>query len=168
MAQKQKLLAHDTADELRQAIKKSDDDAQKNRIRAIIQIKEGATHTETAKRFAVDRKSIGYWIAAYNNGGVAALKMSRGGRTEGNPKWDTSIFDQLAAKIKKGGTYWSVPLMREWIQNKFKQDIPLNTVWYHITNLHFSYKSARPHPYQGDTKKQAAFKKGASKNDLKH
>lgn len=167
MPQKQKLLAHDTIVELRQALKESHDEAQKNRIRAIIHIKEGATHTDTARRFVVDRTSVIYWVAAYNKGGVAALKMSHGGRPGGNPKWDTSIFDTLTKEISKGGRYWSVPLMREWIQKKFKKDIPLNTVWYHVTNLKFSYKSARPHPYQGDAKKQEAFKKGVSKSHLK-
>lgn len=168
MAQKQKLHAHDTVAELRQALKESHDEAQKNRIRAIIHIKEGATHTDTAQKFVVNRSSIIYWVAAYNEHGVAGLKMSKGGRPEGNPTWDTSIFDDLTTEISKGGTYWSVPLMREWIQKKFKQDIPLNTIWYHITKLNFSYKSARPHPYQGDVEKQQAFKKGVSKKLSRH
>ncbi len=146
---------------LRQTIKESGDEAQKARLRAIINLKEGATRVEVAKRFVVDTDSLTAWVKAYNKGGTAALKMSKGGRPEGNPKWDTKIFDALAKEIDKGGRYWSVPLMQQWIKEHFKKDVPGNTVWYHVTNLDYSYKSARPHPYKGDALKQEAFKKGA-------
>ncbi|MGZ9112513.1 MAG: helix-turn-helix domain-containing protein, partial [Rhodoplanes sp.] len=68
-----------------------DDEAQKTCIRAIIDLREGATRGEAAKRTVVDTDTITNWIKAYNRGGVAALKMSRGGRAEGNPKWDPTI-----------------------------------------------------------------------------
>ena len=89
--------------------------------------------------------------------------MSKGGRPEGNPTWDRAIFDELIKEIDKGGRYWSVPLMHEWIKEKYKKEIPENTVWYHVTGLDYTYKSARPHPMQGDTAKQDAFKKGVSR-----
>ncbi len=106
MAQPITLRGRDSVAELRQKIKESKDDAQKARIRAIINITEGATRVAVAKRFIVDTDSITAWIKAYNNGGTAALKMSKGGRPEGNPKWDISIFNELVTEIDKGG-YWS-------------------------------------------------------------
>ena len=74
--------------------------------------------------------------------------------------WDTRIFDDLTKEIDKGGRYWSIPLMCAWIKDHKKTDIPENTVWYRMADLKYSYKSARPHPYKGDTEKQEAFKKG--------
>lgn len=155
------LQARDSVPDLKRALKESADAEQKNRIKAIINIKEGATKLATAKRFVVSRTSVVSWVTAYNEGGVEALMMSKGGRPEGNPKWDTALFDDLSKEIDKGG-YWSVPRMREWIKEKYKKDIPEQTVWYHMDQLNYSYKGARPHPMQGDKEKQNAFKKGGS------
>jgi transposase len=160
-------LRQDSIADLRRAIRESDDEKQKTRLRAIISIKEGSTRTETARTFVVSRTSVISWIAAYNEGGVAALKMSKGGRPEGNPVWDTAIFDDLAKEIDKGGRYWSAPLMQEWINQHYEKNVPETTVWYHIKGLSYSYKSARPHPHQGNTEAQEAFKKGASHLSLR-
>lgn len=56
-----------------------------------------------------------------------ALAMSKGGRPEGNPRWDISIFEKLIKEINKGG-YWSIPLMQEWIKTNHKKEIPEQTV----------------------------------------
>jgi transposase len=168
MAQAITLRGRDSVAELRQQIKESHDDAQKARIRAIINIKEGATRVDVAKRFVVDTDSITAWVKAYNKGGTAALKMNRGGRPEGNPKWDTTIFDALAKEIDTKKGYWSIPKMQEWITFHHKKDIPEQTVWYRMDKLNYSYKSARPHPVQGNREKQEAFKKGVSFHSLRH
>jgi transposase len=162
MAKALVLRAHDSVKDMRRKLKAADDEEQKTRIRAIISIKEGTKRSEVARRFVVSADTITNWIKAYNEGGIDALKMSKGGRPEGNPKWDASIFDDLVKEIDKGGRYWSVPLMVEWIKKHKHEDIPENTVWYHVTGLNYSYKSARPHPYKGSAEKQQAFKKGAS------
>jgi transposase len=125
------------------------------------------THTEVSQKFVASRTSVVYWVASYNAGGVSALKMNNGGRPEGNPKWDPLIFDALTKELDKGGRYWSIPLMQQWIKEKFQKDIPANTVWYHVTGQDYSYKSARPHPYRGDAEKQEVFKKRGSKSRWK-
>lgn len=159
-----KLKSRDTIQVLKETIKKSDDESQKTRLRAIICIKEGMTHTDTAKRFVVSRTSVIAWVNAYNEGGIRALKMSQGGRPKGKVKWDGSIFEALAKEIDQGKKYWSIPLMQAWIKEKHDQDIPEQTVWYRLHHLSYSYKSARPHPFQGNAEKQEAFKKGAPGN----
>lgn len=160
--QSEQLRAHDDSVEaLRLAVKRSRDEAQKTRIRAIISIKEGVSQTDAARRFAVCHNTVRNWIAAYEKGGVTALAMSKGGRPEGNPHWDASIFEELAKEIDKGG-YWSVPKMQEWIKEHHKKNIPEQTVWYRMDQLDYSYKSARPHPMQGNKERQETFKKGAS------
>jgi transposase len=88
--------------------------------------------------------------------------MSKGGRPEGNPKWNTALFDNLVKEIDKGGRYWSIPLMVEWLKEHYKENVPENTVWYHLKRLNYSHKSARPHPYKGNKERQETFKKGAS------
>lgn len=138
-----------------------DDEAQKTRIRAIIDLQEGATRGEAAKRTVVDTDTITNWIKAYNRGGVAALKMSRGGRAEGNPKWDPTIFETLAREIDKGERYWSVPRMVAWIRECYGKAVPESTVWYHVRHLDYSYKSARPTPPRVTRRSSRRLKRGA-------
>src|SRR5512134_3625313 len=88
MAHALQIHPHESIDELRRVVRTSDDEAQKTRIRAIIVLREGAPRREVARHTVVDSDTITNWIKAYNRGGVAALKMSRGGRPGGNPKWD--------------------------------------------------------------------------------
>jgi len=99
------------------------------------------------------------WIHAYNQKGLNGLATNLGGRPGGNPIWDISMFDTLVKEINKQTQYWSIPLMQKWIENKYKKDIPESTIWYHMTSLNYSYKSARPHPKEGDVKAQLEFKK---------
>ena len=155
------LTRRESVAALRRKLARTDDAEQKTRIRAIINIKEGATRTEVTRRLCISPTTLAAWVHAYNDGGAAALRLSKGGRPEGNPKWDTSIFDALIVEIDKQERYWSIPLMQKWITEHHTQDIPENTVWYHVRNLQYSYKSARPHPYQGNTTVQDEFKKRA-------
>lgn len=160
MATRTTLRPRTSVKHLRQTLARSDDEAQKTRIRAIISIKEGDTHTEVAQRFCTGRDTIARWVQVYNEGGTSALKMNKGGRPKGNHTWEQSLFTSLVKEVDKGG-YWSVPRMQEWLREHKQQEVPESTVWYHVTRLGYSHKSARPHPYKGDTKKQEVFKKGA-------
>ncbi len=156
------LSRQDTVIQLRTALARAKDEQHKTRIRAIINIKEGATNAEAARRFVVESDSIRSWIQVYNKGGTDALNLSKGGRPKGNQKWDQTLFEDLAKEIDKGGRYWSIPLMQKWLKEHKKKEIPESTVWYHLDRLDYSHKSARPHPYKGDREKQDVFKKRAS------
>lgn len=160
-----KLAPHHTLAELVEVKNKSSDDGQKLRLRAIINIKKGKLMRQVSEELVVSQKSLGVWLSRYNEQGVVGLASNKGGRPEGNPKWDEEIWKELGNTIKNTNGYWSIPKMQEWINNKYKKEIPEQTVWYHLDKLGFSYKSARPHPYKGDRDKQASFKKGAL---LKH
>ena len=161
------IRARDSVRTLKRALKASSDADQKTRIRAIISIKEGATKTATAQQLVVSRTSVVSWVASYNSGGTGALTTNKGGRPEGNPKWDASIFTELVKEIDKGG-YWSIPIMQDWIAKHHKVNIPEQTVWYRMDQLNYSYKSARPHPAQGNKEKQERFKKRASYHIWSH
>jgi transposase len=145
--------------ELKTAIKKSDDEEQKTRLRVIIKTKEGLTRTNIAKEFVIDRTAIISWIKVYNEKGIEGLIMSKGGRPKGNHKWDEEIFKKLTEEISKGNQFWSLPLMQEWINKEESKVIPISTIWYHVKLNNFTYKSLRPHPYKGDKEKQEIFKK---------
>jgi transposase len=140
---------------------KSKDEGLKLKLRALINLKKGKAVKDVALDLLVSRQSLSEWQRRYNTEGIAGLYTNKGGRPEGNPTWDTSIFTALTIHVKETGGYWSVPLMQQWIEKQYSKTIPLQTIWYHLCLLEFSYKSARPHPYKGDKERQEAFKKGA-------
>jgi transposase len=158
---KHTLLPHHTIKELTSIKSKNKDDTFTLKLRALINLKKGKAVKEVAETLLVSRQSISDWQRRYNTEGLRGLETNKGGRPQGNPKWDTSIFKKLTDHVKETGGYWSVPLMQEWIEEQYAKTIPLQTIWYHLCLLEFSYKSARPHPYKGDMKRQESFKKGA-------
>ncbi len=152
---------HETIQDLREKLKKASDEAYKTKLKAVLLAKKGKKRFEIVEQLTVDAKSVTTWLARYNKNGTQALVTNKGGRPEGNPKWDSVHFEALTKEIDKGG-YWSVPRMQEWLFLKYAVNIPEQTVWYRMNQLHYSYKSARPHPVQGNKEKQEMFKKGAS------
>lgn len=161
---KRTLADTHTGAELRVALKKSIDEGQKQRIKAIMHLKNGKTVKEVAEDLLVSRWSVSVWQRLYNEKGIEGLVTNKGGRPEGNPVWDATIFTSLTEHIAKTNGYWSVPKMQKWITDTYAKTIPLQTIWYHVCLLEFSYKSSRPHPYKGNPERQEAFKKGALSN----
>lgn len=159
MAKSLSVVAHDSPEELRALLARTRDEGYRKRIRGIIRILEGSPHGEVAKALGASRTSVCSWISKYNRDGYIGLAPDKGGRPEGNPKWDTMIFNDLAKEIDAKGGYWSIPRMQEWLTAHCAVNIPGQTVWYHLDQLGYSYKSARPHPLKGDKERQKAFKK---------
>jgi transposase len=147
--------------ELKDLLSKNKDELMKTRIRILLLIKKGLLRKTIADQLSVHIDTIADVIRRYNKNGLESLKTNKGGRPEGNPKWDKQIFEDLKKEVNKQKEYWSIPKMVTWISTNKKQQIPETTVWYHMTSktLNMSYKSARPHPQKGDRVKQEDFKK---------
>src|SRR3989344_3444916 len=138
------VAAHDTQSGLREKLRYAHDEAYKTRIKALLLAMHRKNQYEISQQLTVDLKSVTTWVQKYNKGGSEALVTNKGGRPEGNPKWDDSIFTNLAKEIDKGG-YWSIPRMQKWLRENLKKEIPEQTVWYRMDQLNYSYKGARPH-----------------------
>ncbi len=154
------IQEHDTIAALRQKLKTASDEAYKTRLKAIRLALEGKKRYEISEQLVVDEKSVTTWLRRYNEHGTKALVSNKGGRPKGNPKWDASVFEELAKEIDKGG-YWSIPLMQAWLKKHHRKEIPEQTVWYRLDQLGYSHKGARPHPTKGSRERQETFKKGA-------
>jgi transposase len=155
------VAEHDTFEMLREKLKKASDEAYKTRLKALLLAKRGKKRFEIVEQLTVNPGSVTIWLQRYNTSGTSALLSNKGGRPKGDQKWSSSLFDALAKEIDKGG-YWSIPRMQKWISEHYQKDIPEQTVWYRMDRLKYSYKSARPHPVQGNKEKQELFKKGDS------
>lgn len=165
MASLIKLLDTHTHEELATVLRTSHDEGQKTRIKIIMHVQKGLYRRDIAEKLSVNLDTITDTVKKYNNGGIPALTTHKGGRPPGNLKWNQDWFDALARHIKETKEYWSLPKMSEWIKANYTAEIPENTIWYHITSLNLSYKSARPHPQKGNKDAQEAFKKGGSKKN---
>ena len=157
------LSEHDSLATLQVAVKQTRDPVLIVRLKAILLRKRGKDPQEIASSLLVTDRVVRSWVNLYNANGIAGLKPKPSGRKEGNPKWNASIFEELATEIDRGG-YWSIPRMQEWLIEHKKSDVPEQTVWYRMDKLGYSYKSSRPHPTQGNKDKQESFKKGVSHN----
>lgn len=155
------ITRHDSEEEIREKIRSAADEAYKTRLKAIRLALQGKKRYEISDQLTVDEKSVTTWVHRYNEHGTKALLSNKGGRSEGNPKWDVSLFDALAKEIDTKKGYWSIPRMQAWLLVHYQKAIPEQTVWYRMDQLNYSYKSARPHPVQGNREAQEAFKKGA-------
>jgi transposase len=155
------VVAHDIKLELREKIRHAHAEAFKTRLKAILLATQGKKRFEIVDRLTVDAKSVTVWLKRYNKEGTGALVSHKGGRSEGNPKWDAALFVDLAAEIEKGG-YWSIPRMQTWLIKHRNVAIPEQTIWYRIDQLGYSHKLARPAPVLGSKESQEGFKKAAS------
>lgn len=147
-------------EELKALLKKNKDELMKTRIKILLLIKKGFSRKEISERLSVNIDTVTDVVKRYNKNGAESLKTNKGGRLEGNPVWDSQIFDKLVAEIDKQDKYWSIPIMQEWILKNYKETVPEQTVWYRMNKMNgMSYKSSRSHPYKGDKEKQGMFKK---------
>ena len=161
MAQSIAVAERDSIDELRTVLQKSRDEGQKTRIRAVIAAKVGGSRSHIAALFSICERSVTNWIKAYNESGTEALRTKVGGRPKGSARWSDDIFQRLVAAIDQEGGYWSIPRMQGWLKEHAEHIVPLVTIWYRVSALGYSYKSARPVPEKGNEEMQAHFKKTA-------
>jgi transposase len=147
-------------DELKALLHQNKDELMKTRVKILLLIKRDFSRKEVSERLSVNIDTVTDVIKRYNKNGLKSLKTNKGGRPEGNPLWDSKIFDKLIEEIDKQDKYWSIPIMQDWIQKNYQKSIPEQTVWYRMNKMNgMSYKSSRPHPYLGSEEKQDIFKK---------
>ena len=152
-----------TKEELEKELKRTKDGRYRLRLQAILLVYEKLSGVEIMKQLMIQRLTLFNWVKWYNERGLEGIKnVSSGGRPEGNPKWDDSVFEALFAKLDMMEEFWSVPKMAVWIEENYSVSIPENTIHNRLKAGGYSFKSSRPNPYKGDPNLQAAFKKTES------
>jgi transposase len=160
MAKKITIIEHNTKEELEYEIKRTRDGRYRLRMQVIILCMEGLPSHEIQSRLIISRPALFRWVKWYNEKGLERIRdVSSGGRPEGNPKWDNSIFDALFAKLDAMEEFFSVPKMQVWIEETYGKKIPERTIHDRLRVGGYSFKSSRPNPYKGDPNLQAQFKK---------
>lgn len=81
----------------------------------------------------IGKAAIFSWLKKYNKDGLEGLRrISKGGRKEGNPKWDNKVFEVLFAKLDSMEEFWSVPKMAEWMKDEFNVEVPERTIHHRL------------------------------------
>lgn len=160
MAKKRTFNKQHSEEELKKIIKTTTDGRYRLRVQVIFYILQNKSTEDIHKQLMVSTYSIFSWLKRYNEQGLEGLRsIKSGGRKEGNPIWDNSIFKALFEKLDQMQEYWSAPKMQVWIEKEFGVKIPERTIRYRLKKGGYSYKSSRPNPYKGDPKLQEEFKK---------
>jgi putative transposase len=160
MARKITIKEHETNEVIEQEIKRTQNGRYRLRLQAIYLVLQKHSSKTIQTQLMISKPTLFRWINWYNEKGIKGLKeVSKGGRSEGNPKWDDTMFTALFAKLDKMEEYWSVPKMQAWIVNTYNVTVPERTIHHRLKVNGYSYKSNRPNPYKGDPNLQATFKK---------
>lgn len=163
MAKPITLNRQHTETEIEHEIRRTRDGQYRLRLQAIRLVMDGLSSSKITKQLMIQPRTLFRWVKWYNTKGFKGIKeVSKGGRPEGNPKWDDAIFKALFAKLDAMEEFFSVPKMAAWIAAEYGVEIPERTIHFRLTSNGYSFKSSRPNPYKGDPDLQAAFKKTES------
>lgn len=95
-----------------------------------------------AKALIVNRETVTKCLQLFNKGGLDLLKPKKAGRKEGNPKYESEIFEDLVKKLEKNNS-WSVYQMQAYLETKHHITIPESTIYYRISKLGFSSRAQK-------------------------
>ena len=163
MAKAITIIEHLTTDDLKKEIRTTRDGRYRLRLQTILLVMQGSNSEQIMRQLMISRNSIFRWVRWYNNDALEGLKdVPLGGRPDGNPKWDDTIFEALFTKLDAMDEFYSVPKMQSWIEGQYQVKIPQNTIHHRLKVGGYTFKSSRPNPYKGDPDLQASFKKTGS------
>lgn len=163
MAKAITIIRHNTQEELEKEIKTTRDGRYRTRVQTILLVMKGNSSKTVTAQLMIGLDTFFRWLKWYNEKGLAGIReVSLGGRPDGNPKWDDSIFEALFAKLDLMEEFFSVPKMQAWIEETYGVIIPEPTIHYRLKTGGYTFKSSRPNPYKGDPNLQALFKKTES------
>lgn len=153
-----------SAEELRQAARRSKDTAQSRRLLALALVLEGHTRTAAARAAGMDRQTLRDWVIRYNENGIAGLcDRSRSGRP---PRLNAAQLAELAQLVEDGPEVavhgvvrWRCVDLQAQIQTRFGVRLSARQVERILKRLRFTRLSVRPRHPQADEAAQQAFKK---------
>lgn len=153
-----------SAEELRQAARRSKDTAQSRRLLALALVLEGHTRTAAARAAGMDRQTLRDWVIRYNEAGVDGLcDRPRSGRP---PRLNTTQMAALARLVEDGPDVavhgvvrWRCVDLKAEIQTRFGVTLSERQIERLLKRLKFARLSVRPRHPQADEATQQSFKK---------
>lgn len=158
-----KVVAHDTLEELRAAVRRSADADERDRVRMVVHAREGDTGAMIAQRLGCTDRAVRKWIRRYNEGGLAGLKdLPRTGR----PRHLQSVREDEVrrrlddgAQVQDGVCALRGEDVRRILEEEFGARYSLSGAYVVLHRLGYSSLMPRPQHPQADAAAQEEFEK---------
>lgn len=94
------------------------------RYRAVLQVLEGATATDVAKRYGVARQTVHDWLRRYaNDGGLGGL-VDRSSRPESCPHQMTALVEASVVALRRAHPAWGPSRILWQLETRWRRAAP--------------------------------------------
>lgn len=158
-----KVEAHDTLEVLRSAVYQAADADERDRVRMVVQAREGETGAVIARRLGCTDRAVRKWIRRYNEGGLAGLKdLPRSGRPR---HLEAERHDEVRRRLDAGAQAQDGVCalrgedIRRILEEEFGASYSLSGAYVVLRRLGYSSLMPRPQHPKADPAAQEAFEK---------
>ena len=160
-----KVVAHDTLEGLRAAVRRTADADERDRVRMVVHANEGDTGAMIAQRLGCTDRAVRKWIRRYNEGGLAGLKdLPRSGRPRHlEPARDEDVRRRLdaGAQVQDGVCDLRGADIRRILEEEFSARYSLSGTYVVLHRLGYSALMPRPQHPEADPAAQEEFEKNS-------
>lgn len=163
---------HDTLEELREAVHRTSDADERDRMRMVVHAKEGETGRAIGQRLGYTDRAVRNWIRRYNEGGLAGLKdLARSGRPrhlaaaqeeEVRRRLDAGARPEDEVCVLRGVD------VRRILEEEFGARYSLSGAYVVLHRLGYSSLVPRPQHPQADAAAQEEFEKNPTGDGAEH
>src|SRR5215218_1181577 len=163
---------HDTLEELREAVHRTCDADERDRVRMVMHATEGETGVTIGKRLGYTDRAVRNWIRRYNQGGLSGLKdLARSGRPRHLEKAkDEDVRRRLdeGAKPEDGVCVLRGEDVRRILEEEFGARYSLSGTYAVLHRLGYSSLMPRPQHPEADAAAQEEFEKNSPGDGAEH
>lgn len=160
MARKLQIEWKESIETLRAAYRKAKDGQDRQRLHAILLIRQGKSIAETAELLAVHYRTVQEWVSWYRQGGIEAVLAHRHGGSRNHSRW---LSDKQAAELKQKADAGEIRRIEEGVQWAQENHQVGYTYWgmrHVFVRLGLRQKVPRPRNPKTSAVAQEAWKKG--------
>ena len=163
MGNKLKVEISETAEDLKQQLKRQKKGQEKERLQMLYWLKSGqvTSRQELAKRLGRNESTVYRWLEKYRQGGLTRLlEVKAAAGIE--PKIKGQVLEQLQQKLSQSEGFKSYQDIHSWLTQLFGLEIGYSTV-HRIVRYQLKAKLKVPRPRSRKTteQQQATYKKTA-------
>jgi transposase len=156
---------HDTLEELREAVHRTSDADERDRVRMVLHAKKGKTGVAIGQQLGYTDRAVRNWIRRYNQGGLAGLKdLPRSGRPR---HLDAAKEQEVRQRLDAGARPEDEVCVlrgvdvRRILEEEFGAHYSLSGAYVVLHRLGYSSLMPRPQHPQADAAAQEEFEKNS-------
>jgi len=162
----------DTLEQLREAVHRTSDADERDRVRMVVHAREGQTGAVIAQRLGYTDRAVRKWIQRYNQGGLAGLKdLPRSGRPRHlEAAKDEDVRQRLNAGARPQDEVCVLrgTDVRRILEEEFGARYSLSGTYVVLHRLGYSSLMPRPQHPETDAAAQEEFEKNATGDGAEH